>query len=166
MKVGNGLDPASDMGPLANGRRDEAIAALTEDAVAAGARLVAGGNRLANAGNFRAPTLLAEVPAECRAMNEEPYGPLALVRRFGALDEAIAEANRLPYGLAAYAFTRDRDRIARIRREVESGMIGINGFAISWPETPFGGVKESGYGSEGGSEGLDAYLGTKFVAEA
>jgi succinate-semialdehyde dehydrogenase/glutarate-semialdehyde dehydrogenase len=166
MRVGNGLDPATDMGPLANGRRDEAIGALTDDAIAAGARLVAGGTRLSNAGNFRAPTLLADVPIDCRAMNEEPFGPLALIRRFDSLDEAVEEANRLPYGLAAYAFTRDRERIARLRREIESGMIGINGFAISWPETPFGGVKESGYGSEGGSEGLDAYLSTKFVAEA
>jgi succinate-semialdehyde dehydrogenase/glutarate-semialdehyde dehydrogenase len=165
IRVGNGLDPETEMGPLANSRRDEAVGGLIDDAVAGGARLVTGGTRLFNAGNFRAPTLLAEVPLESRAMNEEPFGPVALVRPFGQLDEAIAEANRLPYGLAAYAFTRDRDRIAQLRHEVESGMIGINSFAISAPETPFGGVKESGYGSEGGSEGLDAYLNTKFVAE-
>lgn len=165
-RVGNGLDAANDMGPLANPRRDEAVGALIDDAVAAGGRLVAGGERLFNAGHFRAPALIADVPLNARAMNDEPFGPIALTRRFDTIDEAVAEANRLPYGLAAYAFTRDRDRSAALRRSVESGMIGINSFSLTWPETPFGGVKESGYGSEGGSEGLDAYLVTKFVSEA
>ena len=166
VRVGNGLDPETAMGPLANARRDEAVAELVEDAVAAGGRLVTGGERLFNAGHFRAPALVADAPDTARAMREEPFGPLALTRRFGSVDEAIVEANRLPYGLAAYAFTRDRDHVARLRTEIESGMIGINSFSVSWPETPFGGVKDSGYGSEGGSEGLDAYLVTKFVSEA
>ena len=166
MRVGNGLDPANDMGPLINGRRDDAVGALIDDAVTAGGRLVAGGERLFNAGHFRAPALIADVPLTARAMHDEPFGPVAIARRFDALEDAIAEANRLPYGLAAYAFTQDRDRAALIRREVESGMIGLNSFSLTWPETPFGGVKESGYGSEGGSEGLDAYLVTKFVSEA
>lgn len=165
-RVGNGLDPASDMGPLANPRREAAVGELIADAVAKGGRQVGGGERLFNAGYFRAPTLIADVPLEARAMQDEPFGPLALTRRFDDVDDAIAEANRLPYGLAAYAFTASRDRVARVRHGVESGMIGINSFSITWPETPFGGVKDSGYGSEGGSEGLDAYLVTKFISEA
>lgn len=165
-RVGNGLDPASDMGPLANPRRETAVGELIEDAVAKGGRQIASGERLFNAGYFRGPALVADVPLDARAMHEEPFGPLALTRRFDDVDEAIAEANRLPYGLAAYAFTASRDRVARVRHGVESGMIGINSFSITWPETPFGGVKDSGYGSEGGSEGLDAYLVTKFISEA
>lgn len=165
-RIGNGLDPASDMGPLANPRREAAVGELIEDAVAKGGRQVIGGERLFNAGYFRAPALIADVPLAARAMQDEPFGPLALTRRFDDVDDAIAEANRLPYGLAAYAFTASRDRAARVRNGVESGMIGINSFSITWPETPFGGVKDSGYGSEGGSEGLDAYLVTKFVSEA
>ncbi|MDB5707201.1 MAG: aldehyde dehydrogenase [Sphingomonas bacterium] len=166
LRVGNGLDPASDMGPLANARREEAVDALVQDAVDQGGHLVGGGERLFNAGHFRAPALVADVPLSARAMHEEPFGPVAMTRRFATIDDAIVEANRLPYGLAAYAFTRDRDHIARLRDEVESGMIGVNGFSVTWPDTPFGGVKESGYGSEGGSEGLDAYLVTKFISEA
>jgi succinate-semialdehyde dehydrogenase / glutarate-semialdehyde dehydrogenase len=165
-RVGSGLDPASDLGPLANPRREAAVGELIADAVAKGGRQVVGGERLFNAGYFRSPALIADVPLEARAMHEEPFGPLALTRRFDDIDDAIAEANRLPYGLAAYAFTASRDRVARVRHGVESGMIGINSFSITWPETPFGGVKDSGYGSEGGSEGLDAYLVTKFISEA
>lgn len=165
-RIGNGLDPANDMGPLANPRREAAVDTLIEDALARGARQIVGGAPLPNAGCFRAPTLLTDVPLAARAMQEEPFGPLALTQRFDDVDDAIAEANRLPYGLAAYAFTASRDRVARVRHGVESGMVGINSFGITWPETPFGGVKDSGYGSEGGSEGLDAYLVTKFISEA
>jgi succinate-semialdehyde dehydrogenase/glutarate-semialdehyde dehydrogenase len=166
LKVGPGLDPASDMGPLINARRKEAVTTLIDDAIAKGGRRVAGGQRLFNSGHFLAPALIADVPADARAMHEEPFGPIALTRRFTTIDEAIGEANRLDYGLAAYAFTDDRARKHRLGAEVESGMIGLNTFSLTWPETPFGGVKQSGYGSEGGSEGLDAYLVTKFVAEA
>jgi succinate-semialdehyde dehydrogenase/glutarate-semialdehyde dehydrogenase len=139
--------------------------ALTADAVAAGGRLVTGGERIGNVGDFWAPTVIADAPLEARAMNEEPFGPIALTRRFTEPEEALAEANRLPYGLAAYAFTRDRARAALVRGEIESGLVGLNTFGVTWPETPFGGVKESGYGSEGGPEGLEAYLVTKLVSE-
>ncbi|MGV3481686.1 MAG: NAD-dependent succinate-semialdehyde dehydrogenase [Sphingobium sp.] len=166
MRIGNGLDAANDMGPLVNARREQAVGALIDDAVAQGARLVAGGERLFNAGHFRAPALVADVPLTAQAMHDEPFGPVAFTRRFTTIEDAIGEANRLPYGLAAYAFTQNRDRAAQIRHQVESGMIGLNSFSITWPETPFGGIKDSGYGSEGGSEGLDAYLVTKFVSEA
>lgn len=165
-RIGNGLDADTDLGPLANPRREAAVGELVDDAVAHGARAILAGERLGNAGHFRSPALLVDVPREVRAMREEPFGPIALTQRFDDIDEAIAEANRLPYGLAAYAFTRSRDRAARVRHDVESGMIGLNSFSITWPETPFGGIKDSGYGSEGGSEGLDAYLVTKLVSEA
>jgi succinate-semialdehyde dehydrogenase/glutarate-semialdehyde dehydrogenase len=165
-RVGDGLDPASEMGPLANPRRVEALRALTADAVAAGGRLATGGERIGNVGNFWSPTVIADAPLEARAMNEEPFGPVALTRRFIEPEEALAEANRLPYGLAAYAFTRDAARAQLVRAGIESGLVGLNTFSVTWPETPFGGVKDSGYGSEGGSEGLDAYLVTKLVSEA
>jgi succinate-semialdehyde dehydrogenase/glutarate-semialdehyde dehydrogenase len=164
-KVGNGLDPDTEMGPMANPRRIEAMQALTADAVARGGTLTTGGERLGNVGNFWAPTLIADAPLDCRAMNEEPFGPIALTRRFDEPEEALAEANRLPYGLAAYAFTRDAARARLTREGLESGLVGMGTFSVTWPETPFGGVKESGYGSEGGVEGLDAYLVTKLVSE-
>lgn len=164
-KIGSGLDPANDMGPMANKRRIEAMEALTKDAVAQGGRLTAGGARIGNIGYFWAPTLIEEAPLAARANNEEPFGPFALTRSFAKEDDAIIEANRLPYGLAAYGFTRDPGRAALLKRELESGLVGLNSYAITWPETPFGGIKESGYGSEGGSEGLDAYLATKFISE-
>ena len=166
MTVGDGRDPAVEVGPLANPRRIEAMESLIGDAVSRGGRLATGGTRLGNAGTFWAPTVIADAPLEARAMTDEPFGPLALTRRFDTPQEAIAEANRLPYGLAAYAFTGDRGRADLVRREIESGLVGLNTFSVTWPETPFGGVKDSGYGSEGGSEGLDAYLVTKFVSEA
>lgn len=165
VKVGPGWEPATEMGPLANPRRLEAMEALTRDAVACGARLAAGGTRRGNAGWFWEPTVLADVPLAARAMNEEPFGPMALTQAFDEPEEAIAEANRLPYGLAAYAFTRDGARAELVRRDIESGLLGVNTFAVTWAETPFGGVKESGYGSEGGAEGLDAYLTTKLVSQ-
>ena len=163
--IGDGLDKSSDMGPLANKRRVDAMDSLTLDAVAQGGVPVLAGKRIGNAGNFWSPTLIADAPLTARANIDEPFGPFALTRRFSRDEEAIAEANRLPYGLAAYAFTKDRGRAGLVRREVESGLIGINSYAVTWPETPFGGVKESGYGSEGGAEGLDVYLSVKFISE-
>jgi succinate-semialdehyde dehydrogenase/glutarate-semialdehyde dehydrogenase len=165
-KVGDGLDPATEMGPLVNARRVESVAALIEDAKTHGASVLTGGERIGNAGNFFKPTVIADAPLSSRVMNDEPFGPIALTRAFDEPEEAIAEANRLPYGLAAYAFTRDTARAELIRRDIESGLVGLNTYAVTWPETPFGGVKESGYGSEGGSEGLEAYLVTKFMSEA
>jgi succinate-semialdehyde dehydrogenase / glutarate-semialdehyde dehydrogenase len=163
LRVGNGMDPATEMGPLANDRRIPALEALIGDAVEKGARLTTGGRRIGNQGWFFEPTVLANVPVEARIMNEEPFGPVAVINRFGALDEAIAEANRVPYGLAAYAFTGSSRTAARLGDEVESGMMTINHLGLALPEVPFGGIKDSGYGTEGGSEAIQAYLETRFV---
>lgn len=161
--VGAGADPSTKMGPLAHPRRLAAMERLVQDGVAAGAKLATGGRRIGNAGCFFAPTVLSHVPVSAAAMNEEPFGPLALVNPFGDLDEAIAEANRLPYGLAAYAFTRSATVTSTLARRLASGNVAVNHTAIALAEIPFGGVKDSGYGLEGGSEGLDAYLATKLV---
>lgn len=165
LRIGNGLDAGVDIGPLVNARREQEVAGLIADAVERGGRLVGGGERLFNAGHFRTPALVADVPLDAQGMNNEPFGPVAFTRRFGDLDEALTEANRLPYGLAAYAFTNDRKTANHIRGEIETGMLGLNSYSLTWPETPFGGVKDSGYGSEGGTEGLEAYMVTKFVSE-
>jgi succinate-semialdehyde dehydrogenase/glutarate-semialdehyde dehydrogenase len=140
--------------------------AFVADAEAKGARLLTGGSRIGNRGHFFEPTVFADVPLDARIMNEEPFGPIAAIRRFAADEEAFAEANRLPYGLAAYAYTRSAARANRIGEGVESGMISINHHGIALPETPFGGVKDSGYGSEGGAEAIEAYLVTKFITQA
>jgi succinate-semialdehyde dehydrogenase / glutarate-semialdehyde dehydrogenase len=166
LKVSDGTEEGAQMGPLANARRIQAMETLIGDATDRGGRVVAGGQRLGNIGNFFQPTVMEDVPLDARAMNEEPFGPLALMRPFGGLDEAIAEANRLEYGLAAYAFTNSNAAAMRISREVESGMVSINGFGIAFPEVPFGGIKDSGYGSEGGTEAIEAYLSTKLVSHA
>ena len=166
VKVGDGLDPDTRMGPLIHGRRLEAMEALTADATAEGARLRTGGKRIGNRGNFFEPTVFTEVPLSARIMNEEPFGPIAAIQRFVHDDDALEEANRLPYGLAAYAYTRSTERATRVQQGVESGMISINHHGLALPETPFGGVKDSGYGSEGGPEALEAYLVTKFVTQA
>lgn len=164
--VGDGLAEGTTMGPLIHGRRLEAMESLCADAIGHGARLETGGGRIGNRGNFFAPTVLSDVPLAARIMNEEPFGPVALLQRFSDDEAAFAEANRLPYGLAAYAYTRSAARAARAADRIESGMVGINHHGIGLPETPFGGVKESGYGSEGGSEAIEAYLTTKFVTQA
>ena len=166
VKVGDGMDPAATMGPLANDRRVQAMDGFIADAVQHGGTVRTGGARIGNKGNFFQPTVLTDVPREARVMNEEPFGPLAIMMPFHDVEDAVAEANRLPYGLAAYAYTRSASRATRMASEVESGMMSINHHGIALPETPFGGTKDSGYGSEGGTEGLDAYLGTKFVSQA
>lgn len=163
IRVGNGLDPATEMGPLANERRIPALEGLIADAVERGAQLATGGRRIGNEGWFFEPTVLADVPVNARIMNEEPFGPVAVINRFGDLDEAIAEANRLPFGLGAYAFTRDSATATRLGAEVEAGMVTINHLGFALPEVPFGGMKDSGHGTEGGSEALDAYLETRLV---
>jgi NAD-dependent aldehyde dehydrogenases len=163
IRVGNGLDPETEMGPLANDRRIPALEALIGDAVERGGKLVTGGNRIGNQGYFFEPTVLADVPTSARIMNEEPFGPVAVINRFDELDEAIAEANRLPYGLAAYAFTGSDRTATRLGLEVEAGMLTINHLGLALPEVPFGGIKDSGYGTEGGSEAIEAYLETRFV---
>jgi succinate-semialdehyde dehydrogenase / glutarate-semialdehyde dehydrogenase len=164
VKVGDGLDPTNQMGPLANPRRLEAMEALVADAKAKGARVLAGGSRLGNRGYFFPLTVLADVPDDARAMQEEPFGPLALVNPVRTLDEAIEKANALPYGLAAYGFTHSARNAERLADGVEAGNLSINHFVASIAETPFGGVKESGYGREGGTEGLDCYTVVKNVS--
>ncbi len=163
IKVGSGLDIDSGMGPLANDRRTPAIAALVDDARAQGASVMTGGMRLGDAGNFYAPTVIKDVPMSAAVMDNEPFGPLALIRPFKNLDEAIEQANRLPFGLAGYAFTENARQANLVIDAMEVGMVGVNSFAISVPDAPFGGVKESGFGSEGGPEGLDGYMITKAV---
>jgi len=164
--VGDGLEKDTTMGPLANARRITAMETFIGDAVKRGAEIRTGGSRIGNKGNFFEPTVLTGVPKDARVMNEEPFGPLALIAPFSTFDEAVAEANRLPFGLAAYAYTRSARTAQAIAASVESGMMSINHHGLALPETPFGGVKDSGYGSEGGSEAIEAYLITKFVSQA
>lgn len=166
IKVGNGFDEGVEMGPLANERRIPMMEELIGDAVEKGATLVTGGHRIGNKGWFFEPTVLADVPLNARIMNEEPFGPVAIVNRMASLDDMIAEANRLEFGLAAYAYARSHEAVERIGREVESGMISINHIGLALPETPFGGIKDSGYGTEGGSEAVMAYMDTRFVTAA
>ena len=164
-RVGNGLDAGVQMGPLANPRRLAAMETMVADALDRGARLAAGGQRLDLPGWFWAPTVLSGVSADCRAANTEPFGPLALVQPFTSMDEALHEANRLPFGLASYVFTRDA-ATARIASErIESGVVCINHCQASLPETPFGGFKDSGLGKEGGVEGLQEFLQVKYVSQ-
>jgi len=166
LKVGDGRDPTTNMGPLANARRLENLESLIEDACRAGAQLMCGGQRLGNRGFFYAPTILVDVPETARIMNEEPFGPIAIVNSFSATEDAISCANRLPLGLAAYVMSDSESFVNRVTSQLQAGAIGINHYAVAYPETPFGGVKDSGYGSEGGREGLDAYLVTRFESHA
>jgi len=154
------------MGPLANPRRIPAMEGLIADAVAKGATIAAGGKRIGNVGNFFEPTVLVGVTKEMRVMNEEPFGPLALFSNFATFDDVVAEANRLPYGLAAYAYTSSHRTASLLAARVEVGMLSINHHGIALPEVPFGGIKDSGYGSEGGLEAIEAYLITKLVTQS
>lgn len=163
LRVGEGLDADTQMGPLANERRITAMSELHADAVDRGATVLTGGERLDRAGNFWAPTVLDDVPTESRIFNEEPFGPVAAIRGFDRLEEALAEANRLSYGLAAYAFTNSLARADQITRGIEVGMLWINMAAAPSAELPFGGLKDSGHGSEGGPEAMEAYLNTRTV---
>jgi succinate-semialdehyde dehydrogenase/glutarate-semialdehyde dehydrogenase len=163
--VGDGLNPASMMGPMANARRPEAMDKLIGDAKRCGARLHVGGTQIGNRGFFYQPSVLSEVPLDALIMNEEPFGPVALINPFASEESMIAEANRLPYGLAAYAWTRDAKRQRHIAREIETGMLGINTTMIGGADSPFGGVKWSGHGAEDGPEGVEACLVTKAVHE-
>jgi succinate-semialdehyde dehydrogenase / glutarate-semialdehyde dehydrogenase len=163
LKIGSGLDAASNMGPLANPRRPDAIAAMVENAQQAGARLLAGGGRRDGGGFFFEPTVLADVPLEASVMNDEPFGPIATLRPFATVEDAVREANRLPFGLAAYCFTESGRRQNLLAEEVEAGMIAINNVRLSWADAPFGGIKESGFGSEDGPEGIAAHMITKSV---
>ena len=165
LKLGDGLDASTQMGPMANARRLEAMDMFVADAKAKGAAVKTGGERPANQGFFYKPTVLADVPLAARIMHEEPFGPIAVVNRFDTLDEAITETNRLPFGLASYAFTRSAETMQRLGLEIDAGMTTINHLGLALPEVPFGGVRESGYGTEGGSEAIEAYLVTKFITQ-
>ncbi len=164
LKVGDGLAEGTQMGPLANPRRLTAMAEFTQDAVKQGATLATGGARIGDAGNFWQPTVLTDVPLSAKVFNDEPFGPMAAIRAFDKLEDAIAESNRLPYGLAGYAFTRSLKNAHLLAQRVEVGMLWINQPAAPFPEMPFGGLKDSGYGSEGGPEALEAYLNTRAVS--
>ena len=163
LQVGDGMQEGTQMGPLANKRRLEAMEAMVADAEQRGARVALGGKRLGERGYFFAPTVLADVPDDARVMTDEPFGPIAPIVPFSRFDEVINRANSLPLGLAAYAFAKSGDTARALAAALEAGMVGINHFIVSQPEMPFGGVKESGYGSESGVEGLEAYLTPKVV---
>lgn len=165
LRVGDGREPGTDMGPLSNLRRVEATAALVEDAVERGARLHSGGERPAERprGFFFAPTVLSGVEEDMAVMNEEPFGPIAPITSFATLEEAATRANDNPYGLAAYVFTRDLSTAWLAAEALEAGMVGVNNLVVATAEAPFGGVKMSGFGREGGAEGLDAYTASKHI---
>lgn len=166
LNVGNGMSERTQMGPLANARRVRAMSELTEDAVRGGAEVLTGGSRMGGEGNFWEPTVITNLHGGARLLNEEPFGPVATVQGFESLEEAIQEANRLPYGLAGYAFTKSLKCADILTRRMEVGMLWINTQAIPSAEMPFGGIKDSGYGSEGGPEALEAYLNTRSVTVA
>ena len=166
LRLGDGLEKGVGMGPLANARRIDAMEGFVKDAKDRGGKVATGGQRRGNQGYFYEPTVLTDLPDDCKVMTQEPFGPLAPVVTFKTFDEVVERANSLPYGLAAYAFTGSAQTANLIGDALQSGMVGVNSINVSTPETPFGGVKESGYGSEGGLEGLQAYLNTKFISQA
>ncbi|MBP2838656.1 NAD-dependent succinate-semialdehyde dehydrogenase [Pseudomonas putida] len=165
LRIGNGMHPHTQVGPLANLRQLNKMEELVADAVAKGAQVLAGGEALPGPGFFFAPTVLAYVPMDARIMHEEPFGPIAIVMPFDGLADGLAEANRLPYGLSAYAFTTNARTAIDVADGLEAGMIGINQYRIVATELPFGGIKESGHGSEGGIEGIEHYLTNKFISQ-
>lgn len=164
LKIGSGMDPTSQLGPLVNVRRVEAMAEFVADAKAKGARILSGGARIANRGYYFPLTVMADLPDDARVMREEPFGPIAVVNPVKNIEEAIARANELPYGLAAYAFTNSARKAEALAEGVEVGNLSINHYVASSAETPFGGVKDSGYGREGGTEGLSHYTVVKNVS--
>ncbi len=164
LKVGDGLNADTQMGPLANDRRIKALNELMKDAEKTGANVLTGGKRIGEVGNFFQPTVLGDVSLDASVFNNEPFGPVAAIRGFDTIDEALKEANRLPYGLASYAFTQSISTAHKIASGIEVGMLWINQPPSASAEMPFGGVKDSGYGSEGGPEALESYLVTKTVS--
>jgi succinate-semialdehyde dehydrogenase/glutarate-semialdehyde dehydrogenase len=165
IKLGDGLEKGVTMGPLANPRRLDAMEAIVNDSKSRGGKIVTGGKRHGNQGFFFEPTVVTDLPDDSKLMTEEPFGPIAPIVTFKTFDEVVERANSLPYGLAAYAFTSSAQTATMIGDALQSGMVGVNSVAISTPETPFGGVKESGYGHEGGIEGLEAYTNRKFISQ-
>ena len=166
LRIGNGLDADTQMGPLANPRRIGELDALVKDAVDKGARLMSGGKRIDRAGNFYEATVLADVPSTARIMQEEPFGPIAIINKFDTYEEAIETANNTDFALASYAFSGSQETIDNLGRDLDSGKVGINGFPVVFLDSPLGGRRQSGYGSEGGYEGLDAYRIVKFVSQS
>jgi succinate-semialdehyde dehydrogenase/glutarate-semialdehyde dehydrogenase len=164
LKVGRGTDPDTDVGPLIDEAQREKVTELVDDAVARGARVLLGGERVNGRGYFFAPTVLADVPQDARAFSEEIFGPVAPIATFSTDEEALDAANRTEYGLVAYVYTRDLSRAFRVCEGIETGMVGLNQGVVSNPAAPFGGVKQSGFGREGGFEGISEYLETKYVA--
>ncbi|MEQ5828950.1 NAD-dependent succinate-semialdehyde dehydrogenase [Sulfitobacter sp. NFXS29] len=164
LKVGSGFEVGVQMGPLANARRLDAMEVFVADAVDRGAKIATGGRRIGNKGNFFEPTVLTDIPEDASLMVDEPFGPIAPVLPFSSLESAIEKANALPYALAAFAFGTSQKTVDQLSKGLEAGMVSINHFGIASPETPFGGMKESGYGSEGGVEGMDAFVTTKFIS--
>ncbi|MEK9936936.1 MAG: NAD-dependent succinate-semialdehyde dehydrogenase, partial [Rhodobiaceae bacterium] len=165
VKVGDGLDEEVNMGPLVAERRIDIMDGFVSDAVSNGAELLVGGSRIQSEGCFFAPTLLQEVPDTARIMTEEPFGPIAPTARFSSLEEVIDRANSLPFGLAAYAFTGSARTAGVLKQEIEAGMLAVNSLHVHSVETPFGGLKSSGYGHEGGIEGLEVFLATRYSSE-
>lgn len=165
VKLGDGLEKDTTMGPLANPRRLDAMEAIVNDSKSRGGKIVTGGKRRGNQGYFFEPTVITDVPDDSKIMTEEPFGPVAPIVRFKSFDEVVERANSLPFGLASYAFTNSAHTATMIGDALQSGMVGVNSVAISTPETPFGGIKESGYGQEGGIEGLEAYTNRKFISQ-
>lgn len=166
LRLGNGLEASTTMGPLANPRRLDAMDMFVKDALEQGGKIRAGGKRHGNEGFYYEPTIVTDVPDHSLIMTEEPFGPIAPIVTFKTFDEVVERANSLEFGLAAYAFTTSIARATAIGDALQTGMVGINSVAISTPETPFGGIKHSGHGSEGGIEGLEAYLNVKFISQA
>jgi succinate-semialdehyde dehydrogenase/glutarate-semialdehyde dehydrogenase len=164
MKVGRGTEEGVQVGPLIDSNQRDKVTELVEDAVGKGARALVGGGARDGAGYFFDPTVLSDVPDDARLLTEEIFGPVAPVKGFSDEDEAIAAANDTEYGLVAYVFTRDVKRAIRVAERLETGMVGINQGMVSNPAAPFGGIKQSGFGREGGVEGIDEYLETKYVA--
>jgi succinate-semialdehyde dehydrogenase/glutarate-semialdehyde dehydrogenase len=164
LRVGRGTEAGVDVGPLIDEDQRTKVTELVGDAVDRGARLLVGGERRAGSGYFFEPTVLAEVPPDARALSEEIFGPVAPIATFSSDDEAVAAANRTEYGLVAYVYTRDLSRAFTVCEGIETGMIGLNQGVVSNPAAPFGGVKQSGFGREGGFEGISEYLETKYVA--
>ena len=166
IKLGDGLEKGTTMGPLANPRRLDAMEAIVNDSKARGGKVVTGGKRHGNQGFFFEPTVITDLPDDSKLMTEEPFGPIAPIVTFKTFDEVVERANSLPFGLAAYAFTSSSQTATMIGDAIQSGMVGVNSVMISTPETPFGGIKDSGYGHEGGIEGLEAYTNKKFISQA
>jgi succinate-semialdehyde dehydrogenase/glutarate-semialdehyde dehydrogenase len=166
MTVGRGTEDGVEVGPLVDEAGRRKVTELVEDAVAQGATVTTGGRPLDGPGYFYAPTVLDEVPSTARILREEVFGPVAPVTRFATEEDGVAMANATEFGLAAYVFTRDVSRALRVCEALEAGMVGLNQGVISNPAAPFGGIKASGFGREGGAEGIEEYLETQYVGIA